>query len=63
MPGALHKRNGYSVRWGGKTTAKSTTRRKAQAQLNLLRGIEHGWRPTGKPARKSRLTKRGRRAA
>ncbi len=25
---------------------------KAQRQLNLLRGIEHGWEPTGKKAQK-----------
>ena len=32
--------------------AKSTTGPKARAQANLLRGVEHGWKPTGKPARK-----------
>ncbi len=25
---------------------------KAKRQMNLLRGVEHGWKPTGKPARK-----------
>jgi len=25
---------------------------KAQRQINLLRGIEHGWEPSGRPARK-----------
>ena len=25
---------------------------KAQRQINLLRAVEHGWEPTGKPARK-----------
>lgn len=25
---------------------------KAQKQINLLRGIEHGWKPSGKSARK-----------
>jgi len=24
----------------------------AQRQMNLLRGVEHGWRPTGRKARK-----------
>ena len=28
------------------------TKEKAQRQINLLRGIEHGWEPTGKKARK-----------
>jgi len=27
---------------------------KAQLQINLLRGVEHGWKPTGAPARKTR---------
>jgi len=33
--------------------AKDTTKRNAQRQSNLLRGIEHGWKPTGAPARES----------
>jgi len=28
------------------------TKAEAQKQINLLRGVERGWRPTGKPARK-----------
>jgi hypothetical protein len=44
----------YSVKTPGGTKAKGTTKAKAQAQANLLRGIEHGWKPTGKPARKKR---------
>lgn len=32
--------------------AKGTTKAKARKQANLLRGVEHGWKPTGKPARK-----------
>jgi len=54
MPGKISKVDGYRTTWGGRTTAKRTTKRKAQSQLNLLRGIEHGWRPTGKPARAKR---------
>ena len=54
MPGRIKKVDGYRTTWGGRTTAKKTTRAKAQAQLNLLRGIEHGWKPTGKPARKAK---------
>lgn len=36
----------------GGVKAKSTTPRKAKALGNLLRGVEHGWRPTGKKRRK-----------
>lgn len=32
----------------GKVHAKCTTKTKAQKQLALLRGVEHGWTPTGK---------------
>jgi hypothetical protein len=54
MPGGVKKVDGYRVKWGGRTTAKSTTKKKAQSQLNLLRAVEHGWKPTGKPARYKR---------
>ena len=54
MPGKIIKVDGYQTKWGGKTTAKKTTKKKAQRQLNLLRAIEHGWRPSGKPARDAR---------
>ena len=31
--------------------SKCTTKKKAQKQVNLLQGIEHGWTPTkGKPS-------------
>ena len=46
MPGYVAKVDGFRTTWGGKTTAKKTTKRKAQAQLNLLRGIKHGWKPS-----------------
>jgi hypothetical protein len=51
----------YSVKSVGKgkvkvvsphgTKAKSTTPEKAKRQMNLLRGVEHGWKPTGAPAK------------
>lgn len=41
----------YRVSTPGGTKAKGTTKAKAQRQANLLRGVEHGWRPTGRPAR------------
>jgi hypothetical protein len=48
MPGSVHKSgNRYIVRWG-KRTYHHTTKRGALAQLRLLRGIEHGWKPTRK---------------
>jgi len=47
----------YTVSTPGGTKAKGTTKAKAEAQANLLRGVEHGWHPTGKPAKKH--TKKG----
>ena len=41
----------YRVTHGGKVSAKKTTKTKAERQANLLRGVEHGWVPTGKKAR------------
>lgn len=32
----------------GGVKAKHTTPAKAKAQANLLRGVEHGWMPTGR---------------
>jgi hypothetical protein len=52
MPYKMHKvKGGYSVTSPHGKKAKKTTKRKAQAQMNLLRGIKHGWHPTGKKAR------------
>ena len=36
--------------------AKATTPAKAKAQKRLLNAIEHGWHPTGKPAKKTKKT-------
>jgi len=52
MPVKITKTDGYKVTHGGKTSAKKTTKTKAQRQANLLRGVEHGWKPTGKKAKK-----------
>jgi len=53
MPVKIGRRGSrYRVTHGGKVSAKGTTRRKAQRQANLLRGIEHGWHPTGRKARR-----------
>ena len=42
------------VSTSGGVKAKATTPAKAERLTNLLRGIEHGWKPTGKPARRSK---------
>ena len=47
-PVKIKKVDGYQVSHSGKVSAKKTTKSKAEAQANLLRGIEHGWKPTGK---------------
>ena len=51
MPVKVKKVDGYRVTHGGKVSAKKTTKKKAEAQARLLRGIEHGWKPTGAKAR------------
>lgn len=44
---------GYSVKSPHGTKAKSTSKAKAEAQVRLLQGVEHGhgWKPTGKKKR------------
>lgn len=49
-----HKKDG----WKKKQTAKSVA--SAKRTMNLLRGIEHGWKPTGKPAKKAGTSKKRR---
>ena len=51
MPVKIEKVDGYQVSHGGKVSAKKTTKKKAKAQANLLRGVAHGWVPTGAKAR------------
>jgi len=34
------------------THSKETTEANADRQIRLLNGVEHGWKPTGKPADK-----------
>lgn len=57
MPVKIKKVDGFRVTHGGKVSAKRTTKAKAKKQANLLRGVAHGWVPTGAPARKSRKKK------
>ena len=53
MPVKVRKtKKGYRVTHGGKVSAKHTTKAKAKRQANLLRAVAHGWKPTGKKARK-----------
>jgi len=51
MPVKVKKVDGFQVSHGGKVSAKGTTEAKAEAQANLLRGVAHGWKPTGKKAK------------
>jgi hypothetical protein len=45
MPGMVFKRGRVWVtKWGGREY-KHASKRLAEAQLNLLRAKEHGWRP------------------
>ncbi len=50
MPVKIKKINGFRVSTPGGVKAKKTTRAKAMRQMRLLRGVEHGFRPTGKKA-------------
>jgi hypothetical protein len=53
MPVKVRKtKKGYRVTDAGRVTAKHTTKAKAKRQGNLLRAVAHGWKPTGKKARK-----------
>lgn len=57
MPYAIRKRDTKFVVINTEThkvKGTHTSRPKAERQIALLRGIEHGWKPTGKPARKRR---------
>lgn len=42
------KGDGWRVETPGGVKAKGTTEGKAKAQARLLRGVDRGWRPTGK---------------
>lgn len=45
MPYRMTKVDGYKVTGPSGTHAKKTTKAKAEAQMRLLRGIEHGMVP------------------
>lgn len=50
MPVTIKKLKGtaYRVATPGGVKAKHTTKSKAEAQARLLRGVERGWKPTGR---------------
>jgi hypothetical protein len=48
------------VRTPGGVKAKATTPAKAVRQKRLLDAVEHGWKPTGKPASQSAAQKKAR---
>lgn len=50
MPAKIIKKsNGkFEVKTPNEVHAKSTTKSKAEAQARLLRGVDHGWKPTNK---------------
>ena len=54
MPVKVRKKkgDGYVVSTPSGTKAKGTTKKKAEAQARLLRGIEHGWKPGKKKKKK-----------
>ena len=55
MPVSIRKTNGdYRVSTPHGVKAKHTTKAKAERQRNLLNAVEHGWEPTGEPARDTR---------
>lgn len=58
MPVKVRKVDGYRVSTPGGVKAKHTTKTKAKRQARLLRGVEHGWKPTGKKTRDLRKRKK-----
>ena len=54
MPVKIKKVDGYRVSTPHGVKAKSTTKAKAKRQERLLNAVEHGWKPTGKPAKKKK---------
>lgn len=52
MPVRIRKVDGFRVSTPGGVKAKRTTKKKAEAQARLLRGIEHGLVPRKKKRKK-----------
>lgn len=55
MPYKVTKTDGYRVTSPHGVKAKRTTKFKAEAQARLLRAVKHGFKPTGKPARRTKM--------
>ena len=57
MPYKISKKkgDGYAVTSPHGTKAKGTTKEKAEAQVRLLHGVKHGWKPTGRKKKKGAL--------
>lgn len=58
MPYKRKEKTIYKKVDGLKKKQKCKSIAKAKRAMNLLRGVEHGWKPTGKKARTSRRRKR-----
>lgn len=60
MPVTISKTDGsYRVSTPSGVHAKGTSKAKAEAQARLLRGVEHGWKPTGRKSAVKRAVKKG----
>ena len=54
MPAKITKVDGkYRVSTPSQTHAFGTSKAKAERQARLLRAVDHGWKPTGEPAKES----------
>jgi len=49
----LGRSNKYRVSTPNGVHAKGTTLEKAEAQKRLIDAVDHGWKPTGEPAKKT----------
>lgn len=53
MPATTKKvKGGYQVSTPNAVHAKRTSKEKAASQARLLNALEHGWKPTGKKAKR-----------
>jgi len=50
MPYKMEKVDGYQVRGPSGVHAKNTSKRKAKAQIRLMKGVEHGMVPRSRKA-------------
>lgn len=54
MPYKAKKVDGYRVTSPHGVKAKHATKENAEKQMRLLRGVEHGWHPTGKGGKRGK---------